>query len=168
MVRYYHRVLAAKNQCKACCIPCMMSQFVDQEKDDASQLLPHAVNCRRFCLWRHQSVFCLCMKYLGIFLGSRYGDGAGNTVEENSSIFSLIRMRELPSMLWHCWLGGRKGIRPVKKIWGDDGGGHWLVRMEWRPVCWSVCLPLLISPCTIKSRSSLLAAAHPCGPEKGP
>jgi len=32
----------------------------------------------------------------------RYGDGAGNTVEENSSVFSLIRM------------GGRKGIRPVK------------------------------------------------------
>jgi len=24
---------------------------------------------------------------------SRYGDGAGNTVEENSSVFSLIRMR---------------------------------------------------------------------------
>jgi len=23
----------------------------------------------------------------------RYGDGAGNTIEENSSIFSLIRMR---------------------------------------------------------------------------
>ena len=23
----------------------------------------------------------------------RYGDGAGNTVEENSSVFSLIRMR---------------------------------------------------------------------------
>jgi len=21
----------------------------------------------------------------------------------------------LPSVLWHCWLGGRKGIRPVKK-----------------------------------------------------
>jgi len=27
-----------------------------------------------------------------------------------------------------------------------------------------VCLPLLISPCTIKSRSSLLAPAHPGGP----
>ena len=27
-------------------------------------------------------------------------------------------------------------------------------------------LPLLISPCTIKSRSSLLAPAHPCGPGK--
>jgi len=29
-----------------------------------------------------------------------------------------------------------------------------------------VCLPLLIFPCTIKSRSSLLARAHPGGPGK--
>jgi len=42
--------------------------------------------------------------------------------------------------------------------------GHWLVQMEWRPAGWSVCLPLLISPCTVKSRSSLLALAHPGGP----
>jgi len=33
--------------------------------------------------------------------------------------------------------------------------------MEWRPARWSVCLPLLIFPCTINSRSSLLALAHP-------
>jgi len=46
-------------------------------------------------------------------------------------------------------LGGRKGIRPVKK-WGDGGGGHWLVQTEWRPAGWSVFLPLLIFPCTIK------------------
>jgi len=38
--------------------------------------------------------------------------------------------------------------------------------MEWRPAGWSVCLPRLISPCTIKSRSSLLAPAHPDGPRK--
>ena len=31
-----------------------------------------------------------------------------------------------------------------------------------------MCLPLLIFPCTIKSRSSLLAPAHPGGPRKGP
>ena len=49
---------------------------------------------------------------------------------------------------------------------GDGGGGHWLVRMEWHPAGWSVCLPLLISPCTIKTRSSLLAPAHPGGPGK--
>jgi len=53
-----------------------------------------------------------------------------------------------------------------KKIWGDDEGGHWLVRMEWRPPRWSVCLPPLICPCTVKSRSFLLAPADPCGPEK--
>ena len=47
---------------------------------------------------------------------------------------------------------------------GDGGGGHWLVRMEWRPARWSVCLPLLIFRCTIKSRCSLLAPAHPGGP----
>jgi len=48
-------------------------------------------------------------------------------------------------------LGSRKGIRPVKK-WGDGGGGHWLVGqwMEWRPAGWSVCLPVLIFPCSIK------------------
>jgi len=23
------------------------------------------------------------------------------------------------SLLWRCWLGGRKGIQPVKNWWGD-------------------------------------------------
>jgi len=32
----------------------------------------------------------------------------------------MLSMRWLPSVLWRCWLGGRKGIRPVKKTewWG--------------------------------------------------
>jgi len=38
--------------------------------------------------------------------------------------------------------------------------------MEWRPAGWSVCVPLLVFPCTIKSRSSLVAPAHPDGPRK--
>jgi len=80
-------------------------------------------------------------------------------------IKNIVWHKWLPSVLWHCWSDGRKGIRPVKK-WGDGGGGHWLVRMEWRPAGWSVCLPLLIFRCTIKSRSSLLAPAHPGGPGK--
>jgi len=53
-----------------------------------------------------------------------------------------------------------------RDIMGDGGGGHWLVWMEWRPPGWSVCLPLLIFPCIIQSRSSLLAPAHPGGPGK--
>ena len=61
------------------------------------------------------------------------------------------------------WAAGRaSGLSKM----GDDGGEHWLVRMEWRPAGWSVCLPLLIFLCTIKSRSSLLAPAHPGGPRK--
>jgi len=55
---------------------------------------------------------------------------------------------------------------PACKNWGDGGGGNWLVWMEWRPAGWSVCLPLLIFPCTIKSRSSLLASAHLGGSDK--
>jgi len=27
----------------------------------------------------------------------------------------------IPSVLWHCWLGSRKGIRPVKKQWWGAG-----------------------------------------------
>ena len=54
----------------------------------------------------------------------------------------------------------------VHLLMGDGGGGHWLVRVEWRPAGWSVCLPLAIFPCTIKSRSSLLAPAHPGGSGK--
>ena len=65
-------------------------------------------------------------------------------------------------------LVGRQEGHPARKKYGggDGGGGHWLVRMEWCPVGWSVCLPLLIFPCTMKSRSSLLALAHPGGPGK--
>jgi len=60
-------------------------------------------------------------------------------------------------VLWRCWLGGRKGIRPVKNM-DDGGGGHWLVRMEWRPAGWSVCLSLLTFPCTTKSRLQKLSS----------
>ena len=63
-------------------------------------------------------------------------------------------------------VGWQEGHPACKKICGDGGGGHWLVRMEWRPAGWSVFLPLLISPFTIKSRSSLLALSHPGGPGK--
>ena len=62
-------------------------------------------------------------------------------------------------------VGRQEGHLACKKM-GDGGGGHWLVRMEWCLAGWSVCLPLLIFPCAIKSRSSLLAPAHPGGPGK--
>jgi len=33
----------------------------------------------------------------------------------------LAMAANLPSVLWHCWLGGRKGIRPVKTEWWGTG-----------------------------------------------
>jgi len=74
-------------------------------------------------------------------------------------------------VVWCCCLqcfdtvGWAAEGHPGCKKW-DSGGGHWLIRMEWHPAGWSMCLPLLIFPCTIKSRSSLLAPAHPGGPGK--
>ena len=38
--------------------------------------------------------------------------------------FSLL----MPSVLWRCWLGGRKGIRPVKTEWWGAGIIIWLER----------------------------------------
>ena len=34
----------------------------------------------------------------------------------SESNFCRLTVREIPSVLWRCWLGGRKGIRPVKKL----------------------------------------------------
>ena len=93
-----------------------------------------------------------------------------------AQFFSETRCIKKEKLLCYCYftfafisltlLVGRQEGHPACKKWGDGGGGHWLVRMEWRPARWSVCLPLLIFRCTIKSRSSLLAPAHPDGPGK--
>jgi len=51
----------------------------------------------------------------------------------------------LPSVLLTLLVWRQEG-HPACKKWGDGGGGHWLVRMEWRPAVWcvsaSVNLPL--------------------------
>ena len=79
-------------------------------------------------------------------------------------IIGLLWRKESAFSALTLLVGWQEG-QPACKKW-DGGGGHWLVRMEWRPARLSVCLPLLIFPCTIKSRSSLLALAHPGGPGK--
>jgi len=56
---------------------------------------------------------------------------------------------------------------PIHRSWGDGGGGHWLVRMEWRPARWSVSASVNLS-LHHKVQKSLLAPAHPGGPGKGP
>ena len=36
-------------------------------------------------------------------------------------LWPLVVLYFLSSVLWHCWLGGRKGIRPVKTEWWGTG-----------------------------------------------
>ena len=61
------------------------------------------------CLhWRYLSVHCLDTLWRWL-----------NTVCSSSdNIPPLPPDNLLPSVLWHCWLGGRKGIRPVKNLSG--------------------------------------------------
>jgi len=40
------------------------------------------------------------------------------TLHEIILLISTTSNEHLPSVLWRCWLGGRKGIRPVKKLSG--------------------------------------------------
>jgi len=66
--------------------------------------------------------------------------------------FPLFSVEEkyYPSVLWRCWLGGRKGIRPVKN-WVV---GCWRGCLEWRAdlhIAHQMPLPLTFS-CFSKSR----------------
>jgi len=58
----------------------------------------------------------------------------------------------MPSVLWHCWLGSRKGIRPVKKQSG--GVLAWLSVWNEVQTCvwpsWCHCHSLSLAP--VKSR----------------
>ena len=76
----------------------------------------------------------------------------------------------LPSVLWHCWLGGRKGIQPVKKLSG--GVLAWLsVWSEVLTCIWpSWCHCHSLSLASVKSRLVLPFCYRLTWvvPEKGP
>jgi len=61
----------------------------------------------------------------------------------------------IPSVLWRCWLGGRKGIRPVKNEWWGAGMVICLERCADLPMAHLMPLPLTVS-CFSKSRLVLL------------
>jgi len=57
------RFLLVRVASRSCLLWCLASHGV---MSHWRALLPHAVNCGRFCFWRRQTViFCLCVKYLG-------------------------------------------------------------------------------------------------------
>jgi len=74
----------------------------------------------------------------------------------------------LPSVLWCCWLGGRKGIRPVKKTeWWGTG---MVICLEWdADLHVAQLMPLLLTvSCFSKIQIgfTFLVPAHPGSPGK--
>ena len=78
-------------------------------------------------------------------------DSTINIVRVITIIIIIIGMY-VPSVLWRCWLGGRKGIRPVKKLSG--GVLAWLSVWSEGQTCiwpsWCHCHSLSLAP--VKSR----------------
>jgi len=75
--------------------------------------------------------------------------------------------RSMPSVLWRCWLGGTKGIRPVKNEWWGAGmvicleRGADLHMAQWMP------LPLTVSCFSkIQIGFTFLVPAHQGSPGK--
>jgi len=117
--------------------------------------------CSTNTLWSHDILCVAC-----IFRSSPGDD----LIDWNSGVsvrpYMYVRPKYVAISALTLLVGWQEGHSACKK-WEYGGGGHWLLQMKWRPAGQSVCLPLLVFPCTIKkSRSSLLAPAHPGGPGK--
>jgi len=84
--------------------------------------------------------------------------------------FKIIIYALMPLVHWHCWLGGRKGIRPVKKL--SVGFLAWLSVWSEVQTCirlsWCHCHSLSLAP--IKSRLVLpfWYRLNRVVPDKGP
>jgi len=73
----------------------------------------------------------------------------------------------LPSVLWRCWLGGRKGICPVKNEWWGAGVVICLERCADLHMAQLMPLPLTVSCFSnIQIGFSFLVPAHPGSPGK--
>jgi len=73
----------------------------------------------------------------------------------------------LPSVLWRCWLGGKKGIRPVKNEWCGTGMVICLERDADLHMAQLMPLPLTVSCFNkIQIGFTFLVPAHPGSPGK--
>jgi len=61
---------------------------------------------------------------------------------------TIRTISKLPSVLWRCWLGGRKGTRPVKTEWWGAGV---VIYMEWGADLHHLCHCHSLSVASIKS-----------------
>ena len=85
------------------------------------------------------------------------------------NVYCFVLWTYTPSVLWHCCLGGKKGIRPVKTEWWGAGA---VICLEWdADLHMAQLMPL---PLTVSYFSKIhidfifLVSAHPGSPGKRP
>ena len=90
-----------------------------------------------------------------------------NSIVMNSGYFSCSLSCDFPSVLWCCWLGGRNGIRPVKKLSGGCWRGYLPGARCRLALSQLIPLPLTVSCFSkIQIGFSFLVPAHPGSPGK--
>jgi len=79
----------------------------------------------------------------------------------------ICSVKSVPSVLWRCWLGSRKGIRPVKTEWWSTGVVICRERGAGFHIAQMMTLPLTVS-CSSKIQIgfTFLLPAHPGCPGK--
>jgi len=76
-------------------------------------------------------IYCLLCWVLIELRGQLANTGsAGKMAVKMECVYYIYAAPAFPSVFWHCWLGDRKGIRPVKKL--DVG---LLVVIIWLELC---------------------------------
>ena len=76
---------------------------------------------KQWCHWHYQLIWAFMHSVNGIIIFSEF-DYSGHTLLCAWCVWLFV-----PPVLWHCWLGDRKGIWPVKKV---SGG-----MLAWFSVC---------------------------------
>jgi len=78
-------------------------------------------------------------------------------------LYAAVYPFALPSVLWRCWLGVRKSIRPVKTEWW--GAGRLSVWSKLQMICiwssWCQCHPIISSFIKIQTGLTFLVPAYP-------
>ena len=132
------------------------------------------LNRRYVDIWKFVEQFCQCLPNINVRTAMKHTRGSFNKFRDYSHNNTTVNYTiSVLSVLWRCWLNGRKGIRPVKTSWWDAGvvicqeRGADLYMAQLMP------LPLTIS-CSRKSRLVLpswfhfLVPAHPGSPGQSP
>ena len=87
---------------------------------------------------------------------------------DGSDFSAIVWLFYLPSVLWRCWLGDRKGIRPVKTEWWGVGMVICLEQGVDLHMARLMPLPLTVSCFSeIQIGFISLVPAHPDSPRKG-